>query len=228
MSRWGRWPDLGRPVPRPPLPATPVLVGTEAVLHRVRRAAAVAFLDIDLHLLAPRLSATEETLALFVRAARLVAGRGTGAPWARLQVQTRVPDHPLLQAVSRGEPDVVLAEEVAVRRSSALPPFAALALVSGTLAPAYAEALRHEVEDPAAAALVEEVACRCRPSARTGFSSEPTGTRPCATSWPARPGPRAGGSASRSTPPRSECLRVRIRRAHLAGPDRMGNRPTRR
>ena len=138
-----------------PLPATTVLVGTEAVLHRVRRAAAVAFLDIDLHLLAARLSATEETLALFVRAARLVAGRGTGAPWARLQVQTRVPDHPLLQAVSRGEPDVVLAEEVAVRRSSALPPFAALALVSGTLAPAYAEALRHEVEDPAAAALVD-------------------------------------------------------------------------
>ena len=119
-------------------------MGTEAVLHRVRRAAAVAFLDIDLHLLAARLSATEETLALFVRAARLVAGRGAGAPWARLQVQTRVPDHPLLQAVSRGEPDVVLAEEVAVRRSSALPPFAALALVSGTLAPAYAEALRHE------------------------------------------------------------------------------------
>ena len=39
----------------PDVPAAPVLVGTEAVLHRVRRAAAVAFLDIDLHLLAPRL-----------------------------------------------------------------------------------------------------------------------------------------------------------------------------
>ena len=37
------------------LPAEPVLVGTEAVLHRARRAAAVVFLDIDLHLLAPRL-----------------------------------------------------------------------------------------------------------------------------------------------------------------------------
>ncbi len=56
----------------PALPATPVLVGTEAVLHRVRHAAAVAFLDIDLHLLAARLTAVEDTLALFVRAARLV------------------------------------------------------------------------------------------------------------------------------------------------------------
>ena len=118
----------------PAVPATPVLVGTEAVLHRVRHAAAVVFLDIDLHLLAPRLSATEDTLALFVRAARLVGSRGTGAPWARVQVQTRVPDHAVLLAVSKGEPAAVLADEVAIRRISALPPFAALALVSGTRA----------------------------------------------------------------------------------------------
>jgi len=129
-----------------PVPGTPVLIGTEAVLHRVRRAAAVAFLDIDLHLLAPRLSSTEDTLALFVRAARLVGARGTGAPWARMQAQTRVPDHPLLQAVALGEPTAVLAEEVAIRRASALPPFAALAVVSGALAPAYTESLRREVE----------------------------------------------------------------------------------
>jgi len=132
--------------PDAPVPDAPVLIGTEAVLHRVRRAAAVAFLDIDLHLLAPRLSATEDTLALFVRAARLVGARGTGAPWARMQAQTRVPDHPLLQAVAVGEPTAVLAEEVAVRRSSGLPPFSALALVSGALAPAYAESLRQEIE----------------------------------------------------------------------------------
>jgi primosomal protein N' (replication factor Y) len=136
--------EVAGPAPaaaEPFVPAAPILVGTEAVLHRVRRAAAVAFLDIDLHLLAPRLSAAEETLALFVRAARLVGARSAGAPWVRLQVQTRVPDHPLLVSISRGEPAAVLAEEVAVRRMSALPPFAALALVSGVLAPAYAESL---------------------------------------------------------------------------------------
>ena len=123
------------------VPDAPVLIGTEAVLHRVRRAAAVAFLDIDLHLLAPRLSAAEETMALFVRAARLVGARGAGPPWSRMQAQTRVPEHPLLRAVALGEPTEVLAEEVGIRRMSALPPFAALAVVSGALAPAYAEAL---------------------------------------------------------------------------------------
>ncbi len=125
----------------PSLPPAPVLVGTEAVLHRVRRAAAVAFFDIDLHLLAARLSATEDTLALLVRAARLVGARGSGPTWARVQVQTRVPEHPVLTAVARGEPDAVLAEEVELRRASALPPFSALALLSGGLAAAYAEAL---------------------------------------------------------------------------------------
>ena len=129
-------------------PKAPVLIGTEAVLHRVRRAAAVAFLDIDLHLLAPRLSATEETMALFVRAARLVGARGAGEPWARMQAQTRVPDHPVLQAVALGDPTGALGEELAIRRASALPPFSALAMVSGALAPAYAEALQREADAP--------------------------------------------------------------------------------
>lgn len=118
-----------------------VLVGTEAVLHRTRRAAAVAFLDLDLHLLAPRLSATEETLALLVRAARLVGPRGARGPWSRVLVQTRVPDHAVLLAAARGEPAPVLEEEMGVRRASGLPPFSALALVTGTLAPEYAERL---------------------------------------------------------------------------------------
>jgi primosomal protein N' (replication factor Y) len=122
----------------PDVPAAPVLIGTEAVLHRVRRASAVAFLDIDLHLLAPRLSATEDTLALFVRAGRLVGGRAGAAPSARVLVQTRVPDHPVLEAVSLGQPAPVLAEEAALRQAASLPPFVALAVVSGALAPAYA------------------------------------------------------------------------------------------
>ena len=121
------------------VPDAPVLIGTEAVLHRVRRASAVAFLDIDLHLLAPRLSATEDTLALFVRAGRLVGGRASAVPSSRVLVQTRVPDHPVLDAVSLGQPAPVLADEVAVRRVAGLPPFVALAVLSGALAPAYAE-----------------------------------------------------------------------------------------
>ena len=124
------------------IPATPVLIGTEAVLHRVRRAAAVVFLDIDLHLLAPRFSATDETLALFVRASRMVGPRHVGPPSARLLVQTRVPDHPVLQAVARGDLSEVAEAEEAMRRSARLPPFSALAALSGPLAAGYADALR--------------------------------------------------------------------------------------
>ena len=96
------------------VPPAPVLIGTEAVLHRVRRAAAVVFLDIDLHLLAPRFSATDETLALLVRASRLVGPR-RGPASARVLVQTRVPDHPVLLAVARGEPADIFAAEESMR-----------------------------------------------------------------------------------------------------------------
>jgi len=132
---------FARPADTDVVPAAPVLVGTEAVLHRVRRAAAVAFLDVDLHLLAPRLTATEDTLALMVRAGRLVGARRTGPPWARVLVQTRVPEHPVLSAVAHGEPAPVLAAEADIRRVSGLPPFSAVALISGSLGESYAAAL---------------------------------------------------------------------------------------
>ena len=88
--RWARCPAHGRRrgETAPGAAGEPVLIGTEAVLHRVRRAAAVAFLDIDLHLLAPRLQRTDETLALLVRAGapgRRPAGSGRPRPgsWCR-------------------------------------------------------------------------------------------------------------------------------------------------
>jgi primosomal protein N' (replication factor Y) len=124
------------------IPATPVLIGTEAVLHRVRRASAVVFLDIDLHLLAPRFSATDETLALLVRASRMVGPRHAGPESARLLVQTRVPDHPVLEAVGRGDLSEVLEVEESMRRSARLPPFSALASLTGPLAAGYADTLR--------------------------------------------------------------------------------------
>ena len=89
-----------------------------------------------------RLSATEETLSLLVRASRLVGARGTGRSWSRVQVQTRAPDHPVLVAAARGDPAEVLAAELEVRRAASLPPYTAMALLSGRQAPAYAEALQ--------------------------------------------------------------------------------------
>jgi primosomal protein N' (replication factor Y) len=123
----------------------PVVIGTEAVLHRIRRASAVAFLDIDLHLLAPRVSATDETLALLARSCRLVGPRHSGPESARLLLQTRVPDHPVLRAVVRGEPAAALADDEEIRRRATLPPFSALATVSGPLAGEFVTSLRESI-----------------------------------------------------------------------------------
>ncbi len=124
---------LGEPVgevagPRAEVPDTAVTVGTEAVLHRVRRAAAVVFLDFDQHLLAPRFSAAEQALALLARAGRLVGGRGNEGSGVVL-VQTRLPDHEVLAAAVGGDPGLL--DESALRRQLDLPPFSALAVATG-------------------------------------------------------------------------------------------------
>lgn len=118
------------------LPPTRVLVGTEAVLHRVvgEPVAGVAFLDFDQELFAPRLRANEQALALLARAARLVGGRtGTG----RVLVQTRSPEHEVLDAALHADPARIATAELERRRPLRLPPFAALAAVSGEAAEDY-------------------------------------------------------------------------------------------
>ncbi len=121
-----------------PLPGTPVLVGTEAVLHRAGRADLVAFLDLDSALLAPRYRAGEETMALLARAARLVDGRRRAG---RLVLQTRVPHHEVVQAVLHADPSRVAVVEGATRAALRLPPEAAMAELSGAGAEAYASSL---------------------------------------------------------------------------------------
>jgi primosomal protein N' (replication factor Y) len=110
------------------LPADPVLLGTEAVLHRVRRAGLVAFLDFDAELLAPRFRAGEQALWLLARAARLVGPRSGGG---RLLVQTRLPGHEVLQSAVRADPALLLAAEAPRRAALALPPRSALARLTG-------------------------------------------------------------------------------------------------
>ncbi len=119
------------------LPDCEVLIGTEAVLHRAGRADVVAFLDLDAELLAPRYRAAEQAMALLARAARLVGGRGDGG---RLLVQTFLPRHEVLQAVLHADPSRVAKVELSRREMLGLPPFAALAAVSGAGATEFAEA----------------------------------------------------------------------------------------
>ena len=117
-----------------PLPAAPVLVGTEAVLyregelHRGGGVGVVAFLDFDQELLAPRFRAGEEALALLARASRLVGGRQRAG---KVLVQTRAPGHPVIEAALLADPGRLAASEEAVRKALRLPPFAALAVLSG-------------------------------------------------------------------------------------------------
>jgi primosomal protein N' (replication factor Y) len=117
-----------------PLPAAPVLVGTEAVLHRAGElahaggVAAVVFLDFDQELLAPRYRAGEQALALLARASRLLGGRSRGG---RIVVQTRLPEHPVILAAASGDPGRLAAFEEPLRRDLRLPPFGSLALLSG-------------------------------------------------------------------------------------------------
>ena len=110
------------------VPDAGVYVGTEAVLHRVRLADDVAFLDIDAELLAPRYRAAEHAMALLVRAARLVGPRTAGG---RVLVQTFSPEHDVLQAAVLADPGRLAKVEAGRRRMLGLPPFAALARVSG-------------------------------------------------------------------------------------------------
>ncbi len=119
----------------------PIVVGTEAVLHRGLRPEVVAFLDLDAELLAPRYRAGEQALALVARAARLLGGRAGGG---RLVLQTRLPGHEVVQAALHADPGRVAAAEGKRRQALRFPPATAVALVSGPPAPAYVDGLAQQ------------------------------------------------------------------------------------
>jgi primosomal protein N' (replication factor Y) (superfamily II helicase) len=122
----------------PPVDAR-VLIGTEALLHRVPRAGSVAFLDFDQELLALRYRAAEQALGLLARAARIVT-RG-GSARGRVLVQSRTPDHPVLTAARSADPERLVDSELAMRRALGLPPATAMALISHEAAPAFLASL---------------------------------------------------------------------------------------
>jgi primosomal protein N' (replication factor Y) (superfamily II helicase) len=133
---------IGEEVPELSGPAAPtyehqsrarIVVGTEAALHRAGRRQVAVFLDFDQELLAPRLRAAEQAIALLARAARLVRGRA-----GRLIIQTRIPDHPVIRAGVAADPGLLADVEREQRRALALPPFSAVAELSGPAAEEYA------------------------------------------------------------------------------------------
>ncbi len=113
------------------VPDVPVLIGTEAVLHRVGDPVGlVAYLELDQELLAPRARAAEQALWLLVRGARLL-GDPSPREGGRLLLQTRMPDHEVVQAVRHGDPMHVVTAEIPRRQALGFPPFGGLAEARG-------------------------------------------------------------------------------------------------
>jgi len=115
------------------VPEADVVVGTEAVLHRAavrrRRPTLVAYLDLDQELLAPRYRALSQAHWLVTRGAQVLAARPRDE--TMLLMQTRMPDHVVVQAVANATPDDVIAAEHEYREVLGYPPFGALAELSG-------------------------------------------------------------------------------------------------
>ena len=118
----------------PPPAGAAILVGTEAVLHRVAGARSVAFLDFDQELLAPRYRAAEAAVGMLARAARLMGGRSSSG---RMLIQTRVPGHEVILAALHADPSRLAVVEAARRAALRFPPETAVAAVSGQAAAAF-------------------------------------------------------------------------------------------
>ncbi len=156
-----------------------LLIGTEAVLHRARNADLVAFLDFDAELLAPRYRAGEQAMALLVRAARLVGPRAGGG---RVLVQTTMPDHEVLRAALAADPGMFAKVDAAGRRALGLPPFGALAHISGPGAESFCARLGGGVAPdadgflvraPSWEALADRLASVPRPAERMRIDVDP-------------------------------------------------------
>jgi primosomal protein N' (replication factor Y) (superfamily II helicase) len=111
-----------------------VLIGTEAVLHRLGPddgVGLVAYLELDQELLAPRARAAEQALWLLVRGARLVGRPSERRGRDVLLLQTRLPDHEVVRAAVESNPMLVVEAERARRTALGYPPFGGVAELSG-------------------------------------------------------------------------------------------------
>ncbi len=110
-----------------------LVIGTQLVAkgHHFPHLTLVGVVDADLALESSDPRGAERTWALMVQ----VAGRsGRGARPGKALVQTYVPDHPLMQALRKGDRDGYLVQEKFIRENAGLPPYGRLAalIVSGS------------------------------------------------------------------------------------------------
>jgi primosomal protein N' (replication factor Y) (superfamily II helicase) len=109
-----------------------LVIGTQLVAkgHHFPHLTLVGVVDADLALESSDPRGAERTWALMAQ----VAGRaGRGEKPGRALIQTYVPEHPLMQALRKGDRDGYLGQEKAIREGAGLPPYGRLAgiIVSG-------------------------------------------------------------------------------------------------
>ena len=124
--------------------AVDILVGTQMVAkgHHFPDLTLVGVVDGDLGLGGGDLRAAERSFQLLYQ----VAGRaGRAEKPGRVLIQTHLPDHPVMQALARGDRDRFLEAEAVERLDGGLPPFGRLAalIVSGPRQPEVQEAARN-------------------------------------------------------------------------------------
>jgi len=96
----------------------PIWVGTERDVAQLADVSLGVVVDMDGLVLGSTYNAGEEALRIVARLARAIPfGRGR-----HLMVQTSIPEHPVLEAVRRGDPLPYLEREVLRRREFGLPP----------------------------------------------------------------------------------------------------------
>ena len=116
-----------------------VVVGTEAIWQRVRHCGVVIFADFDQYLLAPRASARHHAVIAVGKAGRLVGPRREAR--GAVVLQTRRGEDPVLASLVRGDVNDLVLEDIETARLLTLPPYGAMAEVSGDGASVFVAAL---------------------------------------------------------------------------------------
>jgi primosomal protein N' (replication factor Y) len=121
-----------------------LVIGTQLVAkgHHFPHLTLVGVIDADLALESSDPRGAERTWALMAQ----VAGRsGRGKKPGRALIQTYLPEHPLMQALAKGDRDGYLGQEKTIREAAGLPPYGRLAaiIISGRDGPETERFARH-------------------------------------------------------------------------------------
>jgi primosomal protein N' (replication factor Y) len=113
-----------------------ILIGTQLIAkgHHFPDLTLAGVVDADFGLAGGDPRAAERSFQLLYQ----LAGRaGREAKPGRVLIQTHLPDHPVMQALAKGDREAFMAAEQEDRRESAMPPFGRLAalILSGAEAP---------------------------------------------------------------------------------------------